>query len=61
VASVSRLGGCAVLADGTVFSSRLNCRVPPLSGICCALTPSLEEAADGHLLLLDAAGQLVVA
>jgi hypothetical protein len=50
-----------VLADGTVFSARLNSRVPPLSGICCALTPWLGEATDGHLLLLDAAGQLVVA
>jgi hypothetical protein len=61
VASISRLGGCAVLADGTVFSSRLNSRVPPLSGICGALMPWLDEAHDGHLLLLNAAGQLVVA
>jgi hypothetical protein len=60
VASISRLGGCAVLADGTVFSSRLNSRVPQLSGICCALTPCLHEATDGHLLML-AAGQLVIA
>lgn len=72
VASVSRrLGACALLADGTVFSSKLGFRVPFLTGICGVLSQDETHAhksgtgfdlfeADARLMCINAAGHLVV-